>query len=466
MNRLKYSIFFLFILISGADAVETDTIFPIPDILKSNVAFWKKIYTEISLSEGLIHDRDYPLVIYERLKGDYNSPSVKARKEAIAASLRSIASKQGLGLTKEENTLYSIYKEHGDTSVLNEAADRIRFQMGQKERFREGLERSGLYLDTIRSILKVYKVPQRLAYLPHVESSFNTEAYSKVGAAGLWQFMRGTGKIYGMQIDYTIDERRDPIIASVAAAKYLSSAYTELKSWPLAITSYNHGVYGMKRAVSQTGSNDISIIIQKYSSRSFRFASSNFYGCFLAASEIAENYKTHFPGTVLLPAIKFTDTKTPYFIEPDLLCTMFGITPQQLASLNPAIRSSVFDQKKRLPKGLVLHLPATISQEKVQLAFNTIPDSLRQLGPERSSYYTVNKGDNLYSIAGRLGVSVKDLALENNLSKSNRIYAGQVLHVPGTAVVTAKVVEVASAAKPASLPEKKTCRNSCRITTG
>ncbi len=455
MNNLKHSLLFiLIVLLSQAAGIETDTIFPVPDILKNNVAFWKKIYTEISLNEGVIHDRDYPLVIYERLKGDYNSPSVKARKDAIAASLRSIVSKHGTGLTKEEEALFKIYKEYGDTTVLNEAADRIRFQMGQKERFKEGLERSGLYLDTIRQILKTYGVPQRLAYLPHVESSFNTEAYSKVGAAGLWQFMRGTGKIYGMKIDYSIDERRDPIIASVAAAKYLSSAYAELKSWPLAITSYNHGVYGMKRAVAKTGSNDISVIIQKYSSRSFRFASSNFYGCFLAASEIAGNYKIHFPGIVLLPAIKFTDTKLPYFITPDLLCTLVGITPQQLASLNPAIRSSVFEQKKRLPKGLVLHLPATIRKENIQVAFNTLPDSLRQLGPERSSYYTINKGDNLYNIASRLGVSVKDLALENNITKYNRIYAGQVLHVPGSVAAT-KPIEVASTAKPATKKGKK-----------
>jgi membrane-bound lytic murein transglycosylase D len=454
-GRIFVLMLILFIVSIGTAWSEEDSTFPIPDILKNNVTFWKKIYTEVSLSEGLIHDRDYPMVIYDRVKGDYNSTSVKARKEAITASLRSIAAKGGVGLTKDEEALYAIYKQYGDTSVLKEAADRIRFQMGQKERFREGLERSGLYLDTIRSILSAYKVPHRLAYLPHVESSFNTEAYSKVGAAGLWQFMRGTGKIYGMKIDYTIDERRDPIIATIAAAKYLSSAYAELKSWPLAITSYNHGIYGMKRAVAQTGSSDIAVIIQKYDSRSFRFASSNFYGCFLAASEIADNYTAYFPTATLLPAIKFYDTKLPYFISPDLVCTLFGLTPHQLASLNPAIRSTVFEQKKRLPKGLVLHLPASLPIATIQAAFNNIPDSLRQLGPERSNYYTVSRGDNLYGIASRLGVSVKDLALENNISKYNRIYAGQVLRVPGAAATVVKPVEIASAAKSTTANEKK-----------
>jgi membrane-bound lytic murein transglycosylase D len=456
MDKSKFSlILILFSIVFSNSAAQTDTIFPVPDILKHNVEFWKKIYTEISLSEGLIHDRDYPMVIYDRLKGDYNSPSVKSRKDAIAVSLRSIIAKSGAGLTKEEEALYAIYKQFGDTTVFNEAPERIRFQMGQKERFREGLVRSGLYLDTIRSIMKAYKVPQRLAYLPHVESSFNTEAYSKVGAAGLWQFMRGTGKIYGMKIDYSIDERRDPIIATIAAAKYLSSSYAELKSWPLAITSYNHGVAGIKRAVAQTGSNDIAVIIQKYSSRSFQFASSNFYGCFLAASEIAENYTTYFPNTALSPSLKFLDTKLPCFITPDHICTLLGLTPEQLSVLNPALRSSVFEQKKRLPKGLVIHLPATLKAETIQTALNSIPDSLKLLGPERSNYYTVSRGDNLYGIASRLSVSVKELALENNISKYNRIYAGQVLRVPGAASVAVKTVELASATKQQSLSDKK-----------
>jgi membrane-bound lytic murein transglycosylase D len=466
MGRQKFSLtLILFSIVFSSSAAQTDTIFPTPEILKHNVAFWKKIYTEISLTEGLIHDRDYPMVIYERLKGDYNSPSVKKRKDDIAASLRSIVTKSGKGLTKEEEAFYTVYKQFGDTAFFNDAHERIRFQMGQKERFREGLERSGLYLDTIRAILKSYKVPLRLAYLPHVESSFNTEAYSKVGAAGLWQFMRGTGKMFGMKIDYTIDERRDPIIATVGAARYLSSSYNELKSWPLAITSYNHGVAGMKRAVAQTGSNDLAVIIQKYSSRSFRFASSNFYGCFLAASEIAENHTTYFPTTTLMPPLKFHDVKLPAYMSTDLICTVLGITPQLLSDLNPALRPSAFEQRKRLPKGLVIHLPATLIAKDVQMAFNNIPDSLRQLGPERSNYYTVSRGDNLYGIAGRLGVSIKDLAAENNITKYNRIYAGQVLRVPGTAVATEKTTVVATATKQAKISDKKAAEAAVESTT-
>ena len=139
------------------------------------------------------------MVIFEKVSGDGSSAKIKSLREKIAASLRTIATRPQSEWTEYEKSIYDLYKQHADTTVIAGAADRVRFQQGQTERFRQGLERSGLYLDTIKAIFKKYGIPERLAYLPHVESSFNTEAYSKVGAAGLWQFMRGTGKLYGME---------------------------------------------------------------------------------------------------------------------------------------------------------------------------------------------------------------------------------------------------------------------------
>jgi len=410
---------------------DNDTLFPTPEILKGNVAFWKKIYSEVSLKEGLIHDRDYPMVIFEKVSGDGSSAKVKERKEKIAASLKTIATRPESEWTEQDKNIYELYKQHADTTAIAGAADRVRFQQGQTERFLQGLERSGLYLDTIKAIFKRYGIPERLVYLPHVESSFNTEAYSKVGAAGLWQFMRGTGKLYGMRIDYTIDERRDPVISTVAAAKYLSSSYQELKSWPLAITSYNHGIYGMKRAVAQTGSRDLGYIIQNYSSRSFKFASSNFYGCFLAASELAHNHQSYFPQVKLYTPVKYTDFTLSYYIHPDVLCKYFNISYNTLSELNPAIRPAVFKQHMKLPKGLVIHLPAELNSESVYALFDKVPDSLKALEPERPHYYRVNKGDNLYAISSRLGVSLNELLTENNISRKSIIREGQILRIPG-----------------------------------
>lgn len=106
----------------------------------------------------------------------------------------------------------------------------------RKDRFRDGLIRSGAYIDEIKRIFRSQGLAEDLAYLPHVESSFNPKAYSKFGASGMWQFTRSTGKHY-MKVGYTIDERRDPIISSHAAAKLLRHNYQKLHNWPLALTA-------------------------------------------------------------------------------------------------------------------------------------------------------------------------------------------------------------------------------------
>lgn len=422
-----------------------DSIFPVPEFLIPNVEFWKNIYTQISSAEGLIHDRDFPQLVYDRVTGKSDSPIVKNRRDQIVSSLHIITSQPESTWTDSERQIFEMFKSKASILDLQGAAERVRFQQGQMERFREGLRRSGMYLDTIKAILASNGVPLQLAYLPHVESSFITEAYSKVGAAGLWQFMRGTGKLYGMKIDYSIDERRDPVIATMAAAKYLSSSYKELGTWPLAITSYNHGVYGMKRAVKQTGSKDLAVIIQNYSSRSFKFASSNFYSCFIAASQIAENHQTWFPSVTLMQPVRYNDISLTHYMNPGTLCKYLGITTEALINLNPAIRPVVFEQHKQLPIGLNIHIPLEISPEKALAALSLIPDSLKSKMPERPRYYQVNKGDNLYAIATRLGVSIHELAYENNITKYNRIRAGQVLRVPGAAAKPeSRPVEVAS----------------------
>jgi len=422
-----------------AQGGDNDPIFPTPDILRGNVAFWTKIYTEIPMSEGLLHDRDYPLVIFKRIRGENSSREVKEERRRVCDALDALSSTPQSQWTDLQRRIVDLYMKEADSSVLAGASNRVRFQQGQRERFREGLVRSGMFLDTIRSILQASGVPLRLAYLPHVESSFNTEAYSKVGAAGLWQFMRGTAKLYGMRINYSIDERRDPVTATKAAAKYLSSSYEQLGTWPLAITSYNHGVYGMKRAVNQTGSRDLAVIIKNYNSRSFQFASSNFYGCFLAASYIADNHDEFFPDLVLAAPLRYHDFTIKHYIGADEFCRYLDIPRQDLIRLNPAIRPAVFSKHQRLPRGLAIHIPADRPIANIASAYDAIPDSLKESEPPRPQYYRVNRGDNLYGIANRLGVSINELAYENNITRLSRIRAGQVLRIPAKGAAVAEL---------------------------
>ncbi len=454
-KRLPYKklvfIFLFTLLYSKRGVGET---FPTPDILKDNVAFWKKIYSEVSLDEGLLHDNKYPLIIYKKVKYISSSRGQRKRyltseKARIKTLLARINSEPESSWSSQAKEIAALFKKYASESALSSATGRIRFQRGQMERYRQGLYRSGALLDTINKVLKQYNIPPRLAYLPHVESSFSPEAYSKVGAAGLWQFMRSTGRIY-MTINYSIDERRDPILSTYAAAKLLSHNYSQLHSWPLAITAYNHGLYGMKRAVKQTGSRDISVIIQKHKGRSFRFASKNFYSCFLAASEIAQNPKKYFPGITFAPPLSYQDITLSHFMRPKTLASLIGISTQKLRKLNPAIRPVVYQQNKLIPQGTTIHLPLTLSLTTVKHALNTLPDSLKISAPPRPKYYRVSRGDNLYAIARRFHVSASDLAVENDISRMNRIYAGQVLRIPGRGGAVKKTPK-----KIVALPEEK-----------
>ena len=154
--------------------------------------------------------------------------------------------------THNEKRVAALFTGKNRSRDLALAVENVRSQRGQKERFLAGVIHSGRYIQEIKRLFRTYNLPEELAYLPHVESSFNFNAYSKYGAAGIWQFTRETGKGY-LTIDQTVDERLDPILAAHAAAKYLKNSYEDLNNWPLALTSYNYGLSGMLRAVNEQG---------------------------------------------------------------------------------------------------------------------------------------------------------------------------------------------------------------------
>jgi len=440
----RYTLFFIVMAIATASSpapVRAESeVFPIPDIIKNNVAFWIRIYTEVSLQEGLLHDRDYPQVVYEKsptgdrtgkARSEYLSGRMKIYSDAIAKVRDSSQEKWGTVEKQVAEMFKNLPKE-----ALADAETRIRHQTGQRERFRQGFERSGMYLDTIAAIMKKHGVPEELKYLPHVESSFDATAYSRVGAAGLWQFMRSTGRGY-LRIDYMIDERSDPILSSVAAAKFLRNNHDILQSWPLAITGYNSGPNGMRRAIETLGTRDIAIILEKHESSSFKFASKNFYACFLAVLAIMEQPDKYLKGVKPRPRWEATSIRVPFAIKPAALCKSLGVSEQDFKRLNPSFRPVVFNEQRPIPAGYAVNLPGTINGAEALAAISagTPPPqraaAARELEHETNDgYYKVAGGDNLQAISRRLGVSMADLAEANNITNSSRIYVGQVLRVP------------------------------------
>lgn len=405
--------------------------FSVPTGLESRVNFWKKIYSEYTTRQAVLHDIDDLNIIYEVVDMDVPGRQGEARMNAVKNKYKNIlhtlaTTSDHSSLTTEENRVAQMV--HGN---YHQAAANMRFQIGQKNRFREGLIRSGLYMDKIKKIFHEYGLPDELTALPHVESSFQIGAYSSAGAAGIWQFTRGTGRLF-LKVGYEVDERRDPILATIAAAKLLRKNYEELQSWPLALTAYNHGLGGMIRAKRLHGDSIVEII-KNYNSRSFGFASGNFYSEFLAAMQISRNHTRYFPDVVMPSPLQTVAVRFNEYVSIETAKNYFKMTTDQIAEYNPALRPPVLTGKKRIPAGYVFKAPP----EKLPIissGYRSIPVSLKYDNQIPTTWHTVSHGDTLSSIALRFNTSVDELRRLNNIDSSNRLQKGQVLQLPQSPV--------------------------------
>ncbi|MBS0422324.1 MAG: LysM peptidoglycan-binding domain-containing protein [Proteobacteria bacterium] len=422
---------------------------PRPPELERDVQFWIRVYTEVDTNSGFIHDEHNLGVVYEKLHFAPNtSPRerekiVDQEKAKYTAALRRIAATpEGGSLSEDDQRIRDMWGSEGTPSRLRDATDEIRFQLGQSDRFRAGLIRSGAWQTHIAETLANLGLPPELAVLPHVESSFNPAAYSKVGAAGLWQFMRSTGRRY-MRIDNAVDDRLDPFRATEAAAQLLSYNYRLLGTWPLALTAYNHGAEGMRRAKESLGTDDIVKIVRGYHSKTFGFASRNFYVSFLAALEIDRNPEKYFPGVERGTELKFQEVIVPGFVQMSSLSRALKIDQQKLRELNPALLRSVWDGQRHVPKAYHLRLP--IDGQKWtndMLAARLSPNELFAGQPEPRRY-RVRRGDTIANVADRYGVTPEALARLNRIRTSGRLKVGRVINLPESGAGSTSAIAVA-----------------------
>lgn len=417
-----------------------------PPELEADIKFWQRVYTEAGTDGGYIHDNERLDVVYEHLTfpSDLSSRArskiIDDAKDKYAAILRKLANDPDK-LSPDEQRVRDLWPKSASRSTLQQASNRVRFQLGQANRFKEGLVRSGQWLPQIQQIFKEQGLPPELAALPHVESSFNPYAYSKVGAAGMWQFMPATGRRF-LRIDNTIDERLDPYKSSRAAASFLEQNYAILGSWPLALTAYNHGPAGMRRAKEKLGTDDIVTIVRKYESRTFGFASRNFYLAFLAALEIDMEPEKFF-GPLRRDAIDNSRIVVlPDYMPMPSLVNAMGVQPDVLKKLNPALLPGVWSGHRRVPRGFELRTPPTID---ISQALARVGDSERFDAQVQETRHRVRSGETLSTIASRYGVSQTRLAQLNGLRSPYMIRAGQVLDLPVSAAA-------AVAATPAPTP--------------
>lgn len=453
---IQLAVFFalcLFFVVSLPAAQSSEDPFPEFDAIKSNVIFWKKVYSVYPSTKGLIHDSLDLSIIYDVIDLlPQDEPGARkinrARVKDAKKKYRDILIRLAEGHhppNEEDKRIGDLWGPDPSPAVLLNAAESIRFQLCQKDRFVPGVMRSGAFLDEIKDIFSQYNLPIDLAYLPHVESSFNYKAYSKFGAAGIWQFTRSTGRRF-MTVDYTLDERRDPILATHAAARFLKENYELLGSWPLAITAYNHGTNGMLRAKKKLGGYER--IFREYDGKRFKFASKNFYSEFLAARHVAKKYKEYFGDVVLdQPQIYFS-VPLPGFAPVDEVSRHFNVDLVTLQELNPALRSPVFEGRKYIPKGYSLRLPE--EDNTIYDLASAMPEFMFEPRQKRSRFYRVERGDTAGAIARRHGLKLEDLVMANGLGHRSTIYAGQNLRIP---LPEEKVVPVL--AQTASKQEKR-----------
>jgi len=349
--------------IPAAAPATADTMLPRPAALEPAVQFWIRVYTEITTDAGFIHDQQNLSIVYETLHFDAHSSSRERERQVDAEKARFHDMLVRLGhavppANDEEKRVLALWGAAGTPTRLAVAADDVRFQLGQADRFRAGLIRAGVWQQDIAQVLAREGLPPQLAALPHVESSFDPAAYSKVGAAGLWQFMRSTGRRF-LHINSAVDERLDPFRETEAAAQLLAYNYQLLGSWPLAITAYNHGAAGMLRAREELGTDDIVRIIRDYHSPSFGFASRNFYVSFLAALTVSQHPQRYFGNLPHRSEQQFAELRMPSAASVAAISAAVGVDRGTLQQLNPALRPAVWRGRRTVPAGYYLRLPAT-----------------------------------------------------------------------------------------------------------
>lgn len=316
----------------------------------------------------------------------------------------------------------------------------------QKDRMGKMLGLSGYYFPIFERALKAYNIPEEIKYLPIIESSMNPHAISKVGATGMWQFMFGTAKAYGLNMDNFVDERKDPIQASYAAAAYFRDAYEELGDWLLAIAAYNCGKGNVTRAIDKAGSRDF-WEIRRFLPKETR----DYVPAFIAAVYLM-NYADHHGIKTQDASINFkTDTiQVNHFVALADVAKAINYEETTLASLNPSYKKRIVNGTELSPKRIILPNVAQYDYAKLYEVLNNdievergvflaSTDDVRDLRKlalankkvavkSKTNVHKVKPGQSLGFIANLYNIEVQDLKVWNSL-KSNTVIPGQSLKI-------------------------------------
>lgn len=431
--------------------IDCQETFSCPPSLMPRVGFWIEVFSRWDTNTAIFHDKDAPQRVFSTLvrtdgcRRIKNGDVADRERKRLKRELKSIASrlKGGRSLNTDQKRLYANFNG-ASAGELERASERIRCQSGNRNRMREALEQFHIYRPAILDALEQQNLTSELQYLPFVESAFNPSALSHVGAAGLWQIMPATGRRLGLMVDYRVDERYDPRLATYAAALYFRNSVDDLSETafenghsieaknlnPFVVTSYNYGVRGMQRAIKQVGL-DYERLLTEYKSPSFQTAVKNFYASFLAARYVAKNSEVFFEDLQDARA-KATFSHSTQKLERATsikrIVKTLKVDSEELKTLNPALKSVIWKHKALVPKGYEIRLPyKQAGWSEAMSAVYALPKEIEKPG---YLWHRVKRGESACGIAERYKSSCRALIRLNGLNKRATIYAGKRIKVP------------------------------------
>jgi membrane-bound lytic murein transglycosylase D len=301
------------------------------------------------------------------------------------------------------------------------------FNTSIRNRFEQWLLRFSRYRPMVENIFAEFNLPSDLVNLSLVESGFNPYAYSRAKATGPWQFMKGTGQLYGLRIDQYVDERRDPIKSTVAAARYLRDLYDLFGAWPLAMAAYNAGEGKVLRALQKTQAESFSEISK---TKLIRLETKQYVPRIMAATIIAKNPDQYGFNQDPVPLHQFEEVVVTRPLHFHAIANVTGIPYAELRLLNPELRR---DATPPDDSTYLLKVPMGTSAKVVELLgrvptykFPPLLVNSQRVKPNVTRWYRVRMGDTLEKVSRRFHIPLKTLKSRNHLS-SPVIKAGELL---------------------------------------